>query len=206
MLYLVPMERPYKGRAIITDHYGNIDVVIPAKRQILVMLFLGFWLCGWLVGEGFALGALLGLTSFGGGEIFVSLFLAVWLIGWTLGGLFVMRIFFWMLLGKEVITLGQGRLTINKKGLLFSKPKTYDINEVKGLRVQETATIGGYTTTSRRSVLMNNGTIQFDYGMKTIKFGNGLEVAEGKHILLELKRKGYLYDRNFDGQAPSHFY
>lgn len=201
------MEKPYEGRATITDNYGTVDVVIPVKRQLFVTLFLGFWLCGWLVGEVFVLTMLLGGFSLGGDGMFVSLFMAVWLTGWTVGGLFALRAFFWLLLGKEIITIGQGRMTINKKGLLFKKPKTYDMNDVKGMRVEAPASLG-YNYGSRNS--LNNtfagGTIRFDYGMKTVKFAGGIDEAEAKHIVKELKRKGYLFDRNIEGDASGHFY
>jgi hypothetical protein len=58
--------------------------------------FLGFWLCGWAVGEFFAIGMLLSMVfgiggigfqgPAGGGELCVSLFLFGWLGGWTVGG------------------------------------------------------------------------------------------------------------------------
>jgi len=37
-----------------------------------------------------------------------------------------------------------------------------------------------------------NGPIVFDYGMKTIKFGLGIDEAEAKHILGVLSEKGYI--------------
>jgi len=48
-----------------------------------VVAFLIFWLCGWAMGEVFALGAL-----FSGGTPWpVKLFLLVWVVFWTIGGL-----------------------------------------------------------------------------------------------------------------------
>lgn len=202
------MEKPYEGRAIVRDNYGTMDIVIPVKRQIFVVLFLGFWLCGWLLGEGFAIGALFGFSSFGGGEIFVTLFMGVWLAGWTVGGLFAMRVFFWLLIGREVITVGQGKITISKKGMLFKKPKTYDLNEVKNMSVEELASVGNFSYGRRNSfaAMMNNGIISFDYGLKTVRFAGGIDAAEGKHILKEMRRKGYLYERNFAREESGHFY
>lgn len=40
------------------------------------------------------------------------------------------------------------------------------------------------------------GTIAFDYGMKTVKFADGIDEAEGKHILNVLKEKRILTEAN----------
>ncbi|GAB3938349.1 hypothetical protein [Mucilaginibacter myungsuensis] len=39
-------------------------------------------------------------------------------------------------------------------------------------------------------------TIRFDYGMKTIKFGGGLDEAEANHLLQRLKDKKILTAHN----------
>lgn len=43
------------GRAHIHDELDGLEVVVPAQRHLLVILFLCFWLFGWGMGEGFAL-------------------------------------------------------------------------------------------------------------------------------------------------------
>ena len=49
------METPYAGRATINDIYNGVEITIPAKRNPFIIIFLSFWLCGWLMGEIFAL-------------------------------------------------------------------------------------------------------------------------------------------------------
>jgi hypothetical protein len=97
-------------------------------------LFIGAWLGGWVMGEFFALGMVTGLF---GGKGPANLFILFWLIGWTVGGFFAFRMFLWNLIGKEIITIGQGNLAVAKKGALLFKAKTYDLNEVKNIRAQE---------------------------------------------------------------------
>ena len=50
------MERPYKGRATIQDNITDLQIIIPAKRNWFIILFIGAWLGGWLFGEIMALG------------------------------------------------------------------------------------------------------------------------------------------------------
>jgi hypothetical protein len=55
------MEKPYNGRAIFQDNVTELQIVIPAKRNWFVIIFLGAWLCGWFMGESFALASVTGL-------------------------------------------------------------------------------------------------------------------------------------------------
>lgn len=49
------MERPYKDRATFQDNFTDLKIIIPAKRNWFIILFIGTLLGGWLMGEIFAL-------------------------------------------------------------------------------------------------------------------------------------------------------
>jgi hypothetical protein len=190
------MERPYTGRATIQDNFTDLQIIIPAKRNWFIIIFIGGWLGGWLMGEIFALGAVTGLL---GGNL-VGLFILFWLIVWTVGGFFAFRTFLWNLKGKEVITVGQGRLTIDKKGALLFKPKVYDLNEVSSIRVQDdNFGFGGLFSGGRNDfgALNLGGTIRFDYGLQTVKFASGIDEAEAKFIVDKLKERHLLTKKNY---------
>jgi len=191
------MEKPYKGRAIIQDNIVNVQITIPAKKHWFIIIFLGAWLGGWVFGELFALGAVTGL--FGGfSRNPAGFFILFWLIGWTVGGFFAMRVFIWMLKGKEVITVGQGILKIDKKGALLSRPKEYSLDEVKLIRVQDEG--GSYSGFGRRYGTLTafnlGGMIRFDYGLQTVKFAGDLDEAEARYIIQQLKDRRLLTERN----------
>lgn len=188
------MERPYKGRAIIHDNFTEMQIVIPAKKNWFVTIFLGAWLCGWLMGELFALGAVTGVL----GGNFGGFFILFWLILWTIGGFFAFRSFLWNLIGKEIITVGQGQLTIDRKGILFFKPRVYDLNEVKNIRAQDSISYGGLGRGSNNFGTFNlKHTLRFDYGLKTIEFAGDIDEAEAKFILDKLKERRLLTEKNF---------
>ena len=99
--------------------------------------------------------------------------------------------FLWNLIGKEIITIGQSRLTIDKKGALLFKAKTYDLTEVKNIRVKDdnwgfnspfagSRSGGGWLEASMRAE-----TIRFDYGLRTSK-------EFGAATLTRLKQSLYL--------------
>jgi hypothetical protein len=190
------MEQPYRGRAILNKNYNGWEIIIPARKNWFLILFVGAWLCGWCCGEVVALTMIIGTM----GKNPAGLFILVWLALWTIGGFFAFRLFIWNIMGKEVISIGQGQLTVAKKGMLFFKPKTYDLNEVRNIRAVEDnsgygnpwgirmTSFGGFTS---------SGTIRFDYGLQSVKFAFGLDEAEGRYILQGLRDNNLLTDKNY---------
>jgi len=183
------MELPYAGRATIDDNFNTLDISIPSKKNWFIIIFLSFWMCIWLVSI-----VAIPLTLFTDDSktpipfVFVSL----WLCGWTVGGFFVFRTLLWNAIGKEVITISQGIMTIDRKGVIFYKAKSYDLSEARNFRVQEdpATSIMPYGMSPLRTWRMGNtGTIRFDYGMKTVKFGEGVDEAEGSYLLEKLRAK-----------------
>lgn len=193
------MEKPYSGNAIINDTLSGFEINIPTKKNWFILIFLGVWLCGWTMGELSAIAAITGLFSENIG--FANLFIVFWLIGWTIGGFFAFKTFLWNLKGKEIISFRNSEFTIQKVGALFSKPKTYNLKEAKKFRVQEESNVYGSNNWGNRnnfgSLYASNGTIRFDYGLKTVKIASGIDEAEANHILEKLKSKGILNESNF---------
>ena len=103
----------------------------------------------------------------------------------------------WNLTGKEIITVGQNRLTIDKKGALLYKPKTYDLNEVKHVRIQGDNIGRGFFSERNDGTFNSGGTIRFDYGFQTVKFAGGIDEAEAKFIVDKLKEKHLLTEKNY---------
>jgi hypothetical protein len=187
------MEIPYSGRAMIIEHFDKVEIIIPGKKKMFIVLFLCVWLCGWVLGETTAIGE---VTK----EGLNNLFMVVWLSGWTIGGLFAIYSIWVMLAGKEFIEAGRGVIAIKNQALFFMPEKVYDLREVKNLRIEEPLENENYGFGRRNGIrldLTNVGTIRFDYGMKTIKFGNGIDEAEAKYIVDKLKSKRILLDQNF---------
>jgi len=181
------MEIPSTGRATIIENFDSVEIIVPAKRNGFVLPFLEVWLCAWLFGEVSVLKELAHGISAG-----PSLFMIVWLGGWTAGGVFAFRTFLWSLIGKEVITVGQGAITVDKKNALFYKAKTYDLHEAKNFRAEEepgSNDLFGQNRSRTFFNLKNSGTIRFDYGMETIKFADSIYEPEANFILQKLRSK-----------------
>jgi hypothetical protein len=177
------IEQPYSGRATITDNFSGIELIIPAKKNWFVVPFLCFWLIGWTVGIVMVSKTMFSVAKSGP----PLLFLIVWTTMWTLGGCAVIYYLVWSLFGKEIITVGNGLLTITKKGAMFSKPKNYDLAYISNMIAKEQPLYTQGRNNFR--TMMNRGTICFEYGMKTIRFGDALDEAEARHIIELLRTK-----------------
>src|SRR5512138_821345 len=92
---------PAPSRLTTSRELGKLKIVSRVRRNWFIVLFLGAWLCGWAMGETFAIGTLLGGRE-GKGP---GAFLALWLVLWTVGGGAAIFAFLMNLVGREVIAL-----------------------------------------------------------------------------------------------------
>jgi hypothetical protein len=193
------MEKPYNGRAVLHESPGELEIVIPTEKKWSAILFLGVWLFGWAVGEVYGIDMLIGQL---GRELEASsIFVSIWLVLWTVGGITVIRALLWSLLGEETITIGQGQLSIFKKGDLFAKTKTYDLREAKKFRANEIRLpvkkeenqIGHINFGTMEAI----GTICFNYGLHTVRFADSLPEVEANYILDKLKAMRILDQGHF---------
>src|SRR5215211_3052770 len=104
------MIQPAKPRATVAEDPEGLRIIIPAKRNWLLIPFLTLWLCGWFVGEVTVASYLVA----GGDSRQASPFpfMIFWLAGWTLGGGFALFILLWQLFGKQVIVIRREMLSI----------------------------------------------------------------------------------------------
>jgi len=165
---------------------AGFSVVIPARKRWFAILFLVFWLGGWAVGE---IAALRQIVS--GGEVSgANLFLLFWVCGWTLGGLWAAYNVLWMLAGSERITIASGALVIRKQACGIGRERAFDLSEASGLRVNRDGVkasmgSGGLTVPGIGAF----GVIAFDYGVKTVRFAEGIDEAEAAMIVNELSSR-----------------
>ena len=107
-----------------------------------------------------------------------------------------MKTLYWMIFGKEIITINQGKLEIEKKGEFLANSKSYDLSIAKEFEIVKTVSpdLGFFGNSQGNNPFMSNkmGTLQFDYGLKTIRFGVGIDEAEGRFLLDKFISKGLI--------------
>jgi hypothetical protein len=166
------------ARSRFEERGDGVRVVIPARRRVFPTLFLPLWLVGWFFGERAVLHTLFGA---GRGDGLPSVFLLVWLVGWTFGGGFAAFSLLWTLFGGEVVTLNGQFLTVRWEVLGVGRERRFDLAQVKDLRCSPLA-----ENARSRSAPWAGGLVAFDYGAKTMRFGQDLDEAEAKLIVQRL--------------------
>ncbi len=169
-----------QGRAVVREDAAGLHIVIPTKKNWFVVVFLLAWLGGWLFGETAAVGAI-GDAGKAGGFVFF------WLAAWTVGGAAVLVIILWQLIGRERVDIAGGVLTVQREIASVSMSRQYQWADVKNWRL---ATLPPGSSAQQANAAAFTGRVAFDYGMKTRKFGIGLDDAEASYLIELLKKRG----------------
>lgn len=186
------MEKPYSGRATIQKDGDSLEISIPTAKPIFDIIFLMAWLGGWYFGETAALDQVFSDTTEGGN----SWFLIFWLVGWTIGGVFFILIFLWIIGGKETVSIDSGEMILGREIFGVGHYKTYNINDIKYLTINPRLDKDQWGQ-ARDRYLVRSGLIEFDYGLRTIKFGSGIDMAEARHLIKILKENQNFKEANF---------
>jgi hypothetical protein len=170
------MEKPGTGRAKISDNGSALQIIIPSKKNIGLIVLFTLWLGGWAIGEINVIKSDLGFTAF----------TPLWLAAWTVDGVYMMSVIVRAILGKEMITISAETIKIEKTPSLFIRLKKYNLADATNLRI--------LTNTNIRyamAYLVPPDSLGFDYGMKTVRFGSGLDEAEAAYIINMMKNRGF---------------
>lgn len=194
---MTPAISPYPMRSTVSQQDGVLRISIPAARHTLAILFISFWLCAWTVGGIATAQQLLhkgGSTlSFltprvghlrtpyraGNGSQTPSRLdssKGFWMCGWALGEVLAA---FWlcrMLGGRDIFQTTNGMAKIRREifGLGLST-KQYPLQGIRNLRYQP-------DTSSGKSERPSG--IAFDYGSRTVFFGDGADEAEANQLIV----------------------
>jgi hypothetical protein len=172
------LVKPMSRRSSVDSQPDRLTIVVPAARQMFVLIFLPIWLCGWAFGEASAARQL----SRGAGS--ADLFLIVWLCGWTLGGAGALFSFLWNLAGREILILERGLFSVRREIFGIGWTRQYQLEHVSALRVQP---LDAQASSSRR--LFAAGRIAFDHGARTVRCGGSVDEAEAKQLVTLLDER-----------------
>jgi len=183
------IENTSNGNSTINFDGLRMKIQIPSKKNWFIIIFLIVWMGGWFMGETSAISQVSAREN-----IADNSFLLIWLIGWTLGGGYAIVVLLWSLLGLETITIDNHIFQI-EKGILDFRiiSKKYELSSIKMLKLNEEQTL--LNLFHQRKVGdfwgLTGGKLKFDYGMKTIKFGIGIDEAEARFLIDEIVKNGY---------------
>lgn len=183
----------FPSRVMITETSDYLRLVIPYSRSWFVIGFLGFWLCAWAVAEVLIpLRFLEGEAPPGG-----WLLMVVWFVVWTVAGVLAVYAWLWQVMGKEIVTVREGRLTFRRDVGGFGLDKVYDLSEVRELRAEPVAFDPMDFSTALQLWGIGGGAITFDYEGKTRRFGIGLDETEARQAVAAIKKRWRAANRSY---------
>src|SRR5262249_5151894 len=172
------LVRPAEPHSTITDEPDRLLICISVKRQWIVLLFLFVWLSGWALGE-LLVGVTLVSGPLPGGRPPPSLGLGLWFVGWTLAGAFCGTMFWWKLVGKELVLIADDGVTIRDTIFGIGRSWRYERSQVRDLRMER-------VPFKAFSLGTGGSSVAFNYGGQTLCFGRGLYGGETGKVVKEI--------------------
>ncbi len=175
---------PSASRVMFRPGPEGLEIVIPAVRNWVIILFLGAWLIGWGVGETTAVAAF-----FSGSALSKQgPFLLIWLVFWTMGGLFALATWLWIVAGAERLTMGSSTLTIQRSLCGVGPSRAYELHRIHNLRVL--ATQAAPRDANRLGPWgITKGRVAFQYGERQVRFGAGVGDGDAQAIVERMKAR-----------------
>lgn len=181
--------KPANPKAIIQETPNGLQIVIPSRKNMFIIIFLSIWLAGWFCGGLSAFAAILNDKSLSG----ENLFMIGWLIIWMVIGTSALYIWLWNLLGKEVVVINNSGLVIKHEIFGYGRKKEYESMYIKNIRVSPQPFNLFNFSSGLQAWGIGGGFIAFDYGAKTYRFGASIDEAEAYQIVERIKKRFPIY-------------
>ncbi|HOZ08010.1 MAG TPA: hypothetical protein PKW75_06960 [candidate division Zixibacteria bacterium] len=113
-------------------------------------------------------------------------------VAWLAAGLPVLWAYTRFAVGREIISLGRGALTITHRPIPLGFARRYRLANAHRFRV-DTAGLRIANVRHRRNPLRwrgEQGMILFDYNLRPVRFGVGLSTAEARRLLQAIRDSG----------------
>ena len=169
-------------RYLVEDTGSGETIRIKATRPVFPLLFLPVWLAAWTVG------GIAAITQF---LQHFEPFLLFWLCGWALGWVFAAGSIGWMLFGSEMLRVVGRDLELGFQIAIWSRRKIYEGSQVRSLRActQSNPMLSAFRFSVPFFGGARYGSIQFNYGARTLYAASGLDEAEAQSIVGRLLRR-----------------
>lgn len=167
---------PFGNRSQITRTRDGLMIMIPSPSNIFGVVFLSLWLVAWAIGEVFVSRQLIT------GQMTINRFDIGWLVGWTVFGVVAIYAWLWMVRGKEFVRVTPERIGIRRSVWSHGVERQYEAAHISGWRLIIVPR-SFWSDDDSPSAFSNNGPLAFDYGERTVRFGQGLRDEEAAEIL-----------------------
>ena len=159
-------DRLGRGRARIDELPDGVHVRIAPKRPLFIGGFLAVWLALWTAG---------GVSSLNDGD-------ATFIPFWIVGTLFAVSVLAWMALGREEVDATASGLVLRQRLGPLKRERRFRPEKVEELRASPQSWNPWSFSGGMQLYGIGGGTVAFDYGMRTHRFGASLDEAEAKVV------------------------
>jgi hypothetical protein len=188
------MQEEEIDKVVVKTKQDYCQLIIPAKKDWAAIYFLGFGLSLLVI-------VLIGLTLFqfssqSTKEQSSLMFFIMPIILTVL----IAPAFVWHTKGKEIITINNGIMTIDRLGMFF-EPKSYNLAFIKNLRADfddDSYEENKWNSTAKLKITVSlGGTFLFDYRGEQIKFGDSVDKDDADIVIQRLKKSEIFSSANF---------
>lgn len=159
-------------------------IVARPPRKWFLILFLAVWLVMWTSGGGSV------ISEVTAGE--VSVFLFAWLIGWAAACVMVLLLLAWQFTGRLRLSVDGQALIYCWSLLHFTRTKRYDTQQIRALKTNSLVAQNSHYAHSNSSLPFlpgSTGSIQFDYGGRSVTIMPGFDGSESRLMVNWLAKR-----------------
>ena len=196
----MPVVKPPAPKHTTQDLGDRLIIMMPSLRSRYLIMLTGWFVLLWLFAES-ALGFMLIVGLFQRTDaptmvLFVAV--AAVLAGF---GAFLIYSLAWHALGQEIIETTPSSIKFTRVVLGLKRQNEYLSEHISGVRSSCSSFNLDQPTLAWNQAFFSMkdqlGSIAFDYGARTFRFGAGIDEAEAKQIVAEIQQKFPQYRTGF---------
>lgn len=199
----VPVPPP---RSTFTETADGVELVVPVRRNWLMLAFVLFWLSGWVgIPGALVVAALIGggpdemsaaadsardgrQVSDGSDDEPPAALLVAFGCAWLFGATMVSSLLLWQLGGRLRVRIDADSLVLRRHVGPLGHSRSYRRADVRALRVIDVPVT--HLNPFQSGLPFGAPRLAFDYGSATIRFANDLDEAEARDIVRILGERG----------------
>jgi hypothetical protein len=162
---------------------SHLEVVITQRVEFWKELLLILWLIGWLF-CGIVFVYFLNQAEFQSQRVFLFVSLGFWAFFMFR----ISRVFFWRRIGKELINVGDGKITIRNQIGRFGKVQTYNLQHVKNIGLVKFSDRNFLQFMDQSFWIIGGDKLGFSYMSKKYQFGKQLNEKDYRALLFVVEK------------------